>query len=151
MFRNILLFLKPKVKIVLLNKDAITPKKATAGSGGFDIYAIKDVTIKAFESNEVLTGFSMQFSSNYVAMIFTRSSLGKKDIYPSNGGTAIFDSDYRDEVSIRIKNNSNVEYTIKKGDRFAQMVFLPLPKMNIVKVQKLNITTRNGGQGSTGK
>jgi dUTP pyrophosphatase len=98
------------------------------------------------------TGISLEPERNdVVAVIAARSGLGtKKGICLSNG-IGVIDSDYRGEVCVGLFNTGKEDFTIERGDRIAQMMFLPVFAANLIESEELDETERGaGGFGSTG-
>ena len=80
----------------------------------------------------------------------SRSGLCKKEGLHAEAG--IIDSDYRGEVQILIKNSNKKSYSVKAGDKIAQLIVNLIPKVDFVEDKKLSETDRGeGGFGSTGK
>ena len=149
-----------EVKIKKLHKDAVIPKYETVGSVGMDLTA----TSKKYDEygNVVFgTGISIQLPDGYYADLRPRSSISKYDLVLANSVGTI-DSDYRGELILKFKptlrkstwNNGVYETDEVKeyeiGDRIAQLVILPYPKVSFVEVDDLSDTERGtGGFGST--
>ena len=149
-----------EVKIKKLHKDAVIPKYETVGSVGMDLTA----TSKEYDEywNVVFgTGISIQLPDGYYADLRPRSSISKYDLVLANSVGTI-DSDYRGELILKFKptlrkstwNNGVYEPDEVKeygiGDRIAQLVILPYPKVSFVEVDELSETERGtGGFGST--
>lgn len=137
------------IQFKLLTQDAKAPKRATEHSAGFDIYAPERVDIPAGQSYLVGTGVAMAIPSGWVGIVNPRSSVAhKKDVRLK---ARVIDSDYRGEVFISLKNDSNETFEIVKGDRIAQLVVTPFMGESIV-VDDLDDTVRGSGSfGSTGR
>ena len=141
------------LNVKLLRHNAIVPTRKTAGSVGYDVAACLDdeVVIMPGETEIIGSGFAIALELGYAAFIYARSGLGTKHgIVPGNC-VGVIDSDYRGEVLVGLRNMSSQAFTVRNGDRIAQMViskcFLPEP----VLVDDLNETLRgDGGFGSTG-
>ena len=149
-----------EVKIKKLHKDAVIPKYETTGSVGMDLTA----TSKEYDEygNVVFgTGIAIQISDGYYADLRPRSSISKYDLVLANSVGTI-DADYRGELILKFKpslrkstwNNGVYETDEVKeynvGDRIAQIVILPYPKVSFVEVDELSKTDRGtGGFGST--
>lgn len=131
------------------------PKKATEGSAGIDLYAFieQDIEIAPRELVKVPTGICVEITdTEYVGLVFTRSSLGIKNGITLSNSVGVIDSDYRGEIIVGLVNLSDKKYTIKPFDRFAQLVLVKSPICEIEEVTDLNVTNRNtGGFGSTGR
>ena len=139
------------------------------GDAGLDLRASEDIVLRAahefdrvfnysteeFETVPIIPnvviplGIQTSFGGNMVALIKDRSSLASKCIYTSGG---VIDSSYRGEWKILIRNESTADFKICRGDRIAQVLFLPVFHLNIIEVNSLTATQRGtGGFGSTGK
>ena len=143
------------LRIKKLNENAVVPKAATGGSAGMDLYACidSDVTIKSGERVLIPTGIAIALESNsYVAYIYARSGLAIKNGITLANCVGVVDSYYRGEVKVGIINLSDSNYTVKNGDRIAQMVIAPVIMPQIEEVNELDHTERaSGGFGSTGR
>lgn len=96
------------------------------------------------------TGYKTAFSSDCVLKIYIRSSIGLNGLNLANQ-VGIIDSDYRGEIFIAIKNNSEISQTINHGDRIAQAMLECIVKPEII-ADAVDVTARNdGGFGSTGR
>ncbi len=143
------------LKIKKLNENAVIPKAATGGSAGMDLYACldSDVTLVPGQRALIPTGIAIALESNaYVAYIYARSGLAIKSGITLSNCVGVVDSDYRGEVKVGLINLSDSEYTVKNGDRIAQMVIAPVIMADIAEVSELDETERAaGGFGSTGR
>ena len=142
-----------KIKFMPKNKNLNTPIYATEGSSGADIYAdiLEDVIIKPSETTLIPTGIYIEIPYGFEIQIRPRSGLALKNsiTLPNTPGT--IDSDYRGELKIIIHNLGKEEFTLKVGERIAQMVLMPVYKINWKFVDSLDETERNdGGFGHTG-
>ena len=139
--------------VKLLRNTAKLPVRATNGSVGFDIAASlsEPVVIEPGETKMVGSGFAIALSESYAAFIYARSGLGiKHGIIPANC-VGVIDSDYRGEVIVGLRNNSEKPFTVNDGDRIAQMVITKCETPEIVLCDELDKTARgDGGFGSTG-
>ena len=127
------------------------PKRATSGSAGYDFYLPFDLTIKPNESIKVYTGIRAKIDPDYVLMIFPRSGLGTKYHLMLDNTVGVIDSDYYNALNeghiiVALTNHSDKVLELKRGDRFAQGVFL---KFGIT-VDDDTKSERLGGHGSTG-
>lgn len=140
-----------KLKMVT---DQFVPEYATEGSAGFDLYCNNDddTICKPNEVVKVSTGIKVSIPEGYFGAIYPRSSAGIKHRITLANTTGIIDSDYRGEIKLFFVNNSNDSYTIKNGDRLAQMIIQPYVRCDIEVVDELDETIRGeDGIGSTGK
>jgi len=132
----------------LVEDKAFLPKRANKTDAGADLMSIEDLEIYPNEQKLVGTGVATKIPEGYAGFVFNRSSQGKKGItIPHSVG--VIDADYRGEIKVLLKNISEDIYTIKRGDRIAQLVIMPvlLPEFTDI----WNDTERGtGGFGSTG-
>lgn len=134
--------------------DLPLPAYATLHSAGMDLYAAidEDMILKPQERQLVPTGISIALPEGYEAQIRSRSGLAYKHGVVVLNSPGTIDADYRGEIKIIISNLSNEQYTIKRGDRIAQMIIAKYSVVNWNIVDELPETTRNhGGFGSSGK
>ena len=142
-----------QLRYKLVRKGAIPPIRGTYGSVGFDIAACLDapVSILPGETCMIGSGFAIALKLGYAAFIYARSGLGiKNGIVPANC-VGVIDSDYRGEIMVGLKNTSAKPFTVRHGDRIAQMVIARCELPKLVECEKLDETQRGGsGFGSTG-
>lgn len=135
-----------QVKIKKLCDEAVVPYYATKGDAGMDVVA----TSKKVLSNtiEYGTGLSFEVPEGYMMLVFPRGSLCKKDLVMANH-VGVLDAGYRGELMIRFKKIGENEYEI--GDRIAQIIILPFPKVEFVESNELSKSERGDGRfGHTG-
>ena len=141
-----------KVKIKVLNEDAIIPTRGSEKAAGYDLYSTKDETIMPHVTVKIGTGLAIQPPEGYFGAIFARSGLATKfGVRPGNC-TGVADEDYTGEYIVALHNDSCDPVAIEKGDRIAQLVFLPYLNVEFTEAEELDITDRGDGCfGSTGK
>ncbi len=128
------------------------PTYATAESAGFDLSASADVIIAPRQIALVPTGLVIEVPTGYFLGIFARSSTPLKRGLVVANGVGVIDPDYAgpdDEVRIQVLNITTADVTIKRGDRLAQGIVLPAPRVSWQEVSDMRQETR-GGFGSTG-
>lgn len=137
------------------NGELKKPSYATDGSAGMDLPACIDeaVTLNPGDRFAVPTGMAIELpSSDYVAYIFARSSLGLKKGITLPNCVGVIDSDYRGELKVALTNISKEPYTVNPGERIAQLVIAPVIRVELEEKDELGDTDRGaGGFGSTGK
>ena len=112
----------------------------------------EDITLKPLERFLVPTGIKIELPKDHEAQIRPRSGLSIKSGISLINCVGTIDEDYRGEVKVGLVNLSCDEYTIKRGDRIAQMIISQVTKAQIEVVKELTETKRDvGGFGSTGK
>ncbi|MDO4618483.1 MAG: dUTP diphosphatase [Clostridia bacterium] len=130
------------------------PRRATKGSAGYDFYAPFDFSLKSGETIKIPTGIRAKIAEGWVLMLYPRSSMGFKYRLQLDNTVGVIDSDYyysdnEGHIFIKITNDSKDGKTlkVKKGDAFAQGVFMPFGITEDDDVSEV----RNGGIGSTSK
>ena len=143
-----------KVLIKKLNPKAKLPSYKTSGSSGMDLMALIDntLTIKPNQSVLVPTGLSIAIPDDTEVQIRPRSGLAAKSNISVLNTPGTIDSDYRGELKIILINHGKEDFLINNGDRIAQMILMPVLKIEFEEVEHLPETIRgSGGFGSTGK
>ena len=138
--------------IVVGFKNQVPPVYATPGSAGCDLIASVEVTLPPGKWTAVSTGLYLEIPRGYVAQVCPRSGLALKHGISVLNAPGIIDSDYRGEVKVILVNHDSLRYTVKKGDRIAQLVFMPVVQAQMKLIDQLTETDRGeGGFGSTGR
>ena len=147
--------MKLPVKI-LLSRGMEPPAYATDGAAAVDLRAALDegvtVTIAPGERALIPTGLAIAPESrDVVAILAPRSGLAcKKGIRLSNG-IGVIDADYRGEIGVSLHNTGKEDFVVARGDRIAQMMFMPVLTADFIVSESLDETERGaGGFGSTG-
>ncbi|MGN1403544.1 MAG: dUTP diphosphatase [Ruminococcus sp.] len=142
------------LSIQRLRPDAQLPKRATADSAGYDLYALPDapVTIQPGDICKIPTGIAVAPSRPDVALcIFPRSGLSTKHGITLANSVGLVDSDYRGELLVALINHGKEPFTVEPGMRIAQLVVLPILTPELREVTELNETARGaGGFGASG-
>lgn len=128
------------------------PRRATAGSAGYDFFAPVDVQLAPGETIKIPTGIRAQMEQEWVLKVYPRSGLGFKYRLQMNNTVGIIDSDYfysdnEGHIFMKIMNDGREGKTVelKAGEGFAQGIFLEYG----VTVDDDATEKRNGGFGST--
>ncbi len=144
------------VKITRISEkfeDLPLPQYATEGSAGMDVCAAIDepTIIPAGGTELISTNLAMALEPGYECQVRSRSGLAiKNGIFALNAPGTI-DSDYRGEIKVILANFGKKDFTIKKGDRIAQLVIARYEKAVWREVEELPKSQRgSGGFGSTG-
>ena len=142
------------MKININNKSKHPlPHYETTSSAGMDLKANLDenIILKPLERTIIKTGLYMALPTGYEAQIRPRSGLAIKNGITVLNAPGTIDADYRGEIGVILVNLSNDNFTIKDGDRIAQMVIAKYQQANWIEVTSLDETERGtGGFGSTG-
>jgi dUTP diphosphatase len=139
-----------KVKIKRLDRSAVIPKYAKDGDAGLDL------TATAYKVNEkgqyvYTSDLALEIPDGYVGLLFPRSSICKKDLEMTNS-VGVIDSNYRGPIKSVFNPTCEDPEIYELGERFAQLIIIPYPKIEFEEVEELSETNRGtGGYGSTGK
>lgn len=133
--------------------DLPLPQYATEGSAGMDLYAAVEspVVLAAGETMLVPTGLVIELPEGFEAQVRPRSGLALKHRIGILNAPGTIDSDYRGEIKIILTNFGTEPFTIRRGDRIAQMVIHRYARVEWIEVDELSDTRRGeGGFGHTG-
>jgi dUTP pyrophosphatase len=132
------------------------PAYQSALAAGLDLLAAipedAPVVLAPGKYTLVPTGLSIALPQGYEAQVRPRSGLAAKHGITVLNAPGTVDADYRGEIGVPLINHSDVPFTIRRGDRIAQMVIAPVVQAEFVPVSALPATARgDGGFGSTGR
>ena len=133
--------------------DLPLPAYATAQSAGLDLMAaIEGEIVLAPGARQLIpTGLAIALPAGYEAQVRPRSGLALKHGITVLNSPGTIDADYRGEVKVLLINHGAEPFTLKRGDRIAQMVVAPVTRIAWTVVSELGETARGaGGYGSTG-
>lgn len=143
-----------KVSIKRLHSnDLPLPHYLTPGSAGVDLYAAVDEEMIIPVGGRVLvpTGLAISMPTDCEAQIRPRSGLALKHGLTLLNTPGTIDSDYRGEIKVIVINLGDKAYTLKRGERIAQMVFAKVIQPELAEAEELDDTARGqGGFGHTG-
>ena len=129
------------------------PKRGTKSSAGYDFFALFDYTLKPGEIMKIPTGIKSQFNDDEVLFLIDRSSMGFKWNVRMCNQVGVIDADYYNNsdneghIWIKIQNEGDKDYSVKKGEAMIQGIFMKYLMVDDDEVS----TTRMGGIGSTSK
>lgn len=130
------------------------PSYATAGAAGMDLLAAVSCTLPPIKSGVpvlVPTGLTIAVPPGHELQIRPRSGLALKHALTVLNSPGTIDEDYRGEIGVIMMNMGRVAYEVKRGERIAQAVLVPVTRAHWKAVDALDETERgNGGFGSTG-
>jgi len=141
-----------RLKIRRLDSTVSLPAYGTNESAGFDLAAAHEVTVAPRQIALVRTGLVIEVPPGYFLGIFARSSTPLKRGLLVANGVGVIDPDYsgpNDEVMIQVLNVTERDVSIARGDRLAQGIVLPAPRVTWDEVEEIRQVTR-GGFGATG-
>jgi dUTP pyrophosphatase len=142
-----------RLKIRRLDSTVALPAYGTDEAAGFDLAAAHDITIPARQIALVRTGLVIEVPTGHCLAIFARSSTPLKRGLMVANGVGVIDPDYSgpdDEIMIQLLNFTDTPVLVARGDRLAQGIVLPAPRVTWNEVGSLRESTR-GGFGATGR
>ena len=142
-----------KVLVKKLSPKVQLPSYKTKGSSGMDLMAFLESSIKIVPNSSALipTGISVAIPNDVEIQIRPRSGLAAKSNIGVLNTPGTIDSDYRGEIKVILFNHGSKEFIVKNKDRIAQMILMPVLKVDFEEVDDLPETVRGlGGFGSTG-
>ena len=143
-----------EIKIKRLNERAKIPTFGTEFSAGADLYCAEEheISVCSGQKCSIGTGISMEIPEGYVGLVFARSGLACKNGLRLCNSVGVIDADYRGEIKVVLHNDSEYVREIKPGERVAQMIVMPYPKVSFIEVEELSDTIRGeSGFGGTGR
>lgn len=144
----------PTVRVPIQQLDAglQVPAYAYEGDAGVDLRSAADVVLKPFERQLVPCGIALALPAGYAGFVLPRSGLAIKHGISLVNAPGLVDSNYRGEVkAIMVNLDPETPFEIKRGDRIAQLVVMPVPSVSFEAVDELSETERGaGGFGSSG-
>ena len=151
--------MKSKIQLKILDSriggEFPIPHYATEGSAGIDLRACVDgdVELAAGDTYLVPTGMAIYVEDpNYAAILLPRSGLGHKLGIVLGNLVGLIDSDYQGQLFVSCWNRSKESFTIKPGERIAQMVIVPVVQAEFELVDEFVSSDRGtGGFGHTGR
>jgi dUTP pyrophosphatase len=135
-------------------RDLPLPEPATAGSAGADLRAAvaAELVIAPGQRALVPTGFSVEIPAGWEGQVRPRSGLAARHGLTLLNSPGTIDSDYRGEVRVLLINLGAEPFAVQRGERIAQLVVAPAPRVRFVEVEELPESARGeGGFGSTGR
>lgn len=134
-----------------LTPQAVLPKKAHPSDAGFDLALPMDCVLPAQAHQQIDLSLALHIPPGWYGQIFARSSVFRRGISVHPG---VIDADYRGAVQLLVYNHLSVAQQLQRGERLAQLLFLPVPNVRLVEVSRAQLgqTARGaGGLGSTGR
>ena len=141
-----------RIKIKRIDKSLPLPQYQTPGSVGFDISSRINAVINPGEITILPANLIVEVPIGHALILSARSSLAKNGLKLANG-VGIIDQDYhgpKDEIGILVHNFTHAPVEIKKGDRLAQALIMPVEQVEWEEIKEIKTESR-GGFGSTGK
>ncbi len=134
-----------------IHPDAILPAYAHASDAGMDVRSVASCVVPAGGRCLVPTGLVALLPPGYEAQVRPRSGLALKHGVTVLNTPGTIDAGYRGEIGVILFNSSDVDFSVEKGDRVAQLVIAPVTQPTVVEAEDIDETDRGaGGFGSTG-
>lgn len=108
-----------------LNKNAFIPQRINSHAAGYDLQALYTVELKPYKITLVKTGITSYMPKDEVGIVANRSSNPVKRGLLLMNGIGVIDSDYTGDISVELMNINNNNYTIHRGQKIAQFMFMP--------------------------
>jgi dUTP pyrophosphatase len=138
-----------KFKVKLLNFDAQVPRKADSGAAGYDVFSTISTVIPPGTRKLIPLGISCEISKDFYLRVAPRSGLSVVGI---DIGAGVVDSSYRGNIQVLVINNGQMDYTVEKGNRIAQLILERCSDADVQVIDTLSEAERGAsGFGSTGK
>jgi dUTP pyrophosphatase len=135
--------------VELVHPKAKMPTRAYSGDAGLDLYSVETAVLWPGKQAKIGVGIKTEFPEGYYAQIFDRGSMAAKGLVTIAG---VIDAGYRGEWLVQVINLGEKVITIKEGEKFAQVVILPVWSGQPYKVDYVNESERGEGKlGSSGK
>lgn len=141
-----------KVLIKRIDLSIPLPTYHTEGAVAFDLLSREDMVIKPSEIKLIPCNVIVKVPRGYMLLLASRSSTPLKKGLMMANGIGVIDQDYagpEDELKFQAFNFTKEDVVVKKGDRVAQALFVPIMKVRLKEVKQMNSKNR-GGFGSTG-
>lgn len=166
-----------QLQIKLLSENATLPTRNHSTDAGFDIYAAETITLEPQEKALIATDIAVNIPKGYVGLLTSRSGVSSKTYlvvetgkidagfqghmkinikndYEDNKGETIFKRDLKDKIIIEDERHLYKQgtYVIKKGERLAQLVIVPIVTPQLQEVDEFSEVSERGekGFGSSG-
>ncbi|MBV5257723.1 dUTP diphosphatase [Synechococcus moorigangaii CMS01] len=139
------------LRLLKLHPKAIIPRYQHEGDSGVDLHAIEAVAIAPHKTALIKTGLAAEIPIGTELQIRPRSGLALKQSVTVLNSPGTIDANYRGEIGVILINHSDTIFQVEVGMRIAQMVMVPVMRLDITVVDKISDTNRGrGGFGSTG-
>jgi len=143
-----------EIKFKKLDPRAVAPVRAHNSDAGFDLTATH-ITTELNECGQLIlvyhTDLAFEIPEGYMGLLVPRSSVFKKSIILTNS-PGVIDAGYRGEVMGKFRSTTDVVPAVfQEGERFAQLLIVPVPDVQMIESDTLSESDRGeGGYGSTG-
>lgn len=143
-----------EIQVKVLHQDAVVPTYAHDGDAGGDLFAVEGCVVRAGGGRAMVpTGLSIAIPEGYAGFVLPRSGLAFKHGVTCVNSPGLIDAGYRGELTVALVNlDADLDYHVKKGDRVAQLVVVPVTTVSFSVTEELPSASRGpGGFGSSGR
>jgi dUTP pyrophosphatase len=139
------------LRVKRLRDDAVLPGRAYDGDAGFDLAACEHLELEPGARAVVGTGIAVAIPDGHAGLVLPRSGLAARNGLSVVNSPGLIDEGYRGEVKVILLNTDTKErFVVEPGMRIAQLVIVPLPKLELVDAVELPASQRgDGGLGSS--
>lgn len=142
-----------EIKILEHGRGLPLPRYMTAGAVGMDLYAAvsEETVISKGDIRVIPTALQVAVPAGYELQVRPRSGLASRNGIGVLNSPGTIDTDYRGEIQVILINLGKESFGVRRGDRIAQMVLAPVPRVSLKVVAELPPSERDGGGfGHTG-
>ncbi len=140
-----------QINFLKLDPELPTPRHAHPGDGGVDLHAREAVRLEPEAWTTVPTGIAVAIPEGYAGLVVPRSGLAARRGVGVVNGPGLVDAGYRGEIRVILINHGGEALELRRGERIAQLVVVPVVDQEFVEVEELPGSSRgSGGFGSTG-
>jgi deoxyuridine 5'-triphosphate nucleotidohydrolase len=147
--------LKVRILDARIGKEFPLPAYATGGSAGLDLRACLDapLVLAAGRAELLPTGLAIHIDDpGLAAVVLPRSGLGHKHGIVLGNLVGLIDSDYQGQLMVSVWNRGSEPFTIRPGERIAQLVVVPVVQVELQVVEDFTTSSRGaGGFGHSGR
>lgn len=133
-----------KIKIKRFDKEIELPKYSRKGDAALDIRSAESCIIEAGKRKAVKSGIAIELPEGYVGLVWDRGGIAAKHGVHTMAG--VLDSNYRGELMIVLKNLSEDDFKIERGDRIAQLVIQQVVEADVEESDELSDSNRGDGR-----
>ena len=140
-----------QVNFVRLDPELETPTRSHIGDAAIDLQSRIDISLDPGERAAVPTGIAVAIPDGFAGLVLPRSGHALRDGIGVVNGPGLIDSGYRGEVTVLLINHGAETVVFVRGDRVAQLAVVPVPEVEWMEVEALDVTVRGAaGFGSSG-
>ncbi len=140
-----------KIPVLCLDPELPKPTRAHPGDAGVDLRARVDTILAPGEWAMIPTGIAVAIPPGYTGLVAPRSGLAARNGISVVNGPGVVDAGFRGEINAILINHGAKDVTLRRGDRIAQLVVVPIAEAELVEVDALPESQRgDGGFGSSG-